>query len=58
MDWYPYHFVGMHLCWWMFCVTLIIALFWLAYPVTIRALLPRGCRTDAKRETYGQGETP
>jgi putative membrane protein len=33
MDWYHYHFVGMHLFWWIFWVMLFIPFFWLATPV-------------------------
>jgi putative membrane protein len=33
MYWYHYHFVGMHLFWWVFWVMLIISFFWLAIPV-------------------------
>jgi putative membrane protein len=33
MDWYHYHFVGMHLLWWLFWVMLIIGFFSIAIPV-------------------------
>ena len=33
MDGYQYHFVGMHLFWWMFWVILIISFFWFTTPV-------------------------
>jgi len=33
MHWFHYHFVGMHVFWWMFWILLIIPFFWIATPV-------------------------